>query len=401
MRAAAGLSSGSSISFVSSGAVTTGASPTVTIPSGVQVGDLLVLCVCSGGATTTPTGWVLVGVSGSGSVRIATYYKIASGSESNFTLGNTSNRTQCGVVCYRATGGNGIYFLGSASNSGNSTTASTISQSVNAVPALVVSHFCKAPSLTQIGSVSGTTSRLAGTADGNLTNLYVGDEFLSATGTTTARTESASANLNWETSALYFSVGVAPTVVGTSSTQNSGAGTSLVISKPTGVLDGDLLLAINISGGAANGTWTGDTGWTEIADQGTPANLRVAYKIASSEGSSYTFTHTQSVLLGGSIIAYRGCSYDTIGTIVGGLTASSVSASSNFSRLAVVLAINEQNITITPDAKLVSLVSDNNNQSPSWNILDCIVQSGATGTKGGSASYTNNASAVIVSIKPA
>ena len=65
--------------------------------------------------------------------------------------------------------------------------------------------------------------------------------------------------------------GVAPPeVMSYSSTDTAGSNsTTLTITKPGGVQQGDLLLAAMCGSGAGGGeSWTGDTGWTEVIDQG-------------------------------------------------------------------------------------------------------------------------------------
>jgi len=196
------------LEFVDVGSVTSGASPTVDIPtSDLQSGDLLVLVVCSGGDTTTPSGWTLpTGAnSGTGTTRITTFYKISNGSETDFTLGNSQSRTQCGVLHYRPAGG-AVTFGGLATNSGTGTVASTSTQSITDTPALIISHFCKDPDASDIGTVSGTNQRLLGTSDGTLTNLRTVDEFVYVAGTSTSRSETASYTGDWRTNALYFYV---------------------------------------------------------------------------------------------------------------------------------------------------------------------------------------------------
>jgi hypothetical protein len=71
-------------------------------------------------------------------------------------------------------------------------------------------------------------------------------------------------------------------------TDNS-LGTALVIPIPSGVAAGNFMLAIMAAQVAE--TFTGDTGWNEIADYGSNPGLRAAWKLAGgSEPSSYTFT---------------------------------------------------------------------------------------------------------------
>lgn len=104
--------------------------------------------------------------------------------------------------------------------------------------------------------------------------------------------------------------------VGYSENVESPGTTSFTINKPSGVVSGDLLVAIM---GATGGdiTWTGDTDWTEALDQGAKPNLRVAYKaVTGSEGASFTFTASSAAEYVGQILAFRAASYDQIGSIV-------------------------------------------------------------------------------------
>ena len=71
---------------------------------------------------------------------------------------------------------------------------------------------------------------------------------------------------------------------------------SLVITKPSGVVSGDLLVAVLMNGGSA--TISAPAGWTAIREDteinGT--NQRIFYKVAGgSEGADYTFTASQNL----------------------------------------------------------------------------------------------------------
>lgn len=104
------------------------------------------------------------------------------------------------------------------------------------------------------------------------------------------------------------------TLVGTSSNETSNGSSTVTVNKPTGVVSGNLLIAI-MAGGASSITWTGDTGWTEVADQNASPNLRVAYKVAgSSEPASYTFTTSSAVNKSAIVAAFSNASYGQIGS---------------------------------------------------------------------------------------
>lgn len=87
------------------------------------------------------------------------------------------------------------------------------------------------------------------------------------------------------------------------STHNFYASTSVVVNKPTGTVDGDLMIAI------IGGTPSTLAGWTSIgsAASGTSMNTVGAFwKKASGEGASYTWTITTSDCWG-VIVSYSGC----------------------------------------------------------------------------------------------
>lgn len=90
------------------------------------------------------------------------------------------------------------------------------------------------------------------------------------------------------------------------STSNTSAGTSLVISKPAGVVDGDLMVAI--IGHATQTTITAPAGWTLLntGDGATNLRSRAYWRTASSEGSSYTWSMGASARNIGVILAYQG-----------------------------------------------------------------------------------------------
>lgn len=85
--------------------VQTATSDTVTKPTSLAVGDLMVAQVHASGSITPPTGWTLVGVENSGSLgrKYANYSKVADASDvaaSTFTFTNGVR-----IACHRISGG--------------------------------------------------------------------------------------------------------------------------------------------------------------------------------------------------------------------------------------------------------------------------------------------------------
>ena len=80
----------------------------------------------------------------------------------------------------------------------------------------------------------------------------------------------------------------------TSNISNLAASTSISLTKPTGTVDGDLLVTVICCSGTAAPSSV-PSGWTLIRSNdsggsGTQASIHSYYKVASSEGSSYSWT---------------------------------------------------------------------------------------------------------------
>lgn len=91
-----------------------------------------------------------------------------------------------------------------------------------------------------------------------------------------------------------------------STSTNTATGTSLAINKPSGVVDGDLMIAAFYVGHQST-TITPPAGWTEIQSTAQGSHqIATYYKIASSEGSSYTWSVGASYLLRGGILRITG-----------------------------------------------------------------------------------------------
>lgn len=195
-------------------------------------------------------------------------------------------------------------------------------------------------------------------------------------------------------------------LVGTSSASSSN--TTLVINKPSGVQQNDLLIAVMIAGDDATvKTWTGDTGWTERIDTG----IRVATKVATaSEGASYTFTSSSSTTASnGAIVALRNAAWDTIGSMATGsstpVTANAITVAENGSYLFAAFGVlsSASRTFSSPSSGLVSIYTPSSKAALGF-YYDDNYSSGSSGTK--SASYSGaggqqNTYGVLFSAKPA
>jgi len=168
--------------------------------------------------------------------------------------------------------------------------------------------------------------------------------------------------------------------------QNTGNSTSLIITPPDLITNGNELISIMGSSGGDN-TWTGDTGWTERVDEGAQPNLRVATKVASSESGDYTFTYAQSRGLAGVILNFKGFSYETIGIVHnngGGdadVVAPTITAASDGSILLAFFVDTTDTRAFSTPSGMTNILSDDDADSPSISVFQETVGSGATGTR--------------------
>lgn len=182
--------------------------------------------------------------------------------------------------------------------------------------------------------------------------------------------------------AASLSVKNPPTFV-SSATGEVATSANLVISKPTGVTSGMLLVACMASGGAVS--WSGDTGWTEVLDQSASPSIRIAYKVATgSEPASYTFiSGNSSFNHSGIVCAFSSASYDTVGVVGVSepiVTAPSITASQNSSVCLAFYACSSSGVTFaTPTG--FSLISKNPTSgfAPNFFLFQKQISSGATG----------------------
>jgi len=202
---------------------------------------------------------------------------------------------------------------------------------------------------------------------------------------------------------------VSPSFIASDQTQSSTSGSTLAINKPTGTVQGDLMIAFMSSGGTSTSrTWTVPSGWTEIVDQNTAPNFLIAYKVAgASEGSSYTFTMSSTANdKAGTILTYRNAAYDVVGSLsedAATLTLSSITASASNSVLIAALFRPASSITITQNggSTMTVRVTDNDGASPSFRIFDESVPSGATGTRSFDMGGSTQTVGTMMVIKPA
>jgi len=404
--AAAGASTKQGIFRVASSSTQNSAAGTSIVinkPSGVIKDDLLLafIVTATSASATLLTGWTLIKSTGN-NPGVLLAYKYATDSEpSTYTWSQGSSQTLSGsIVAYR----NAVFDVA----------ASLFTSSANPLVSTAITVTSNNSIL--IGFAARTAASISITESGSMTNIVTDNDattpsyaiFEQAVNSGTTGTRSFTVGSATNVCSILFSLRPilsTPTYIGSQTTQNTVAGATVVINKPSGTAEGDLMVVFLTADG--NQTYTEPSPWVEVLDpSGNPPTV-IAYLVAgASEPSSYTFTGNQNTkLLSGSILTFRGAAYDTVGVSTNGssspISPAGITVSTDGSRLIGFCVVATASITMTESNSLMSaLVVENDSTKSSYAIFDQIVASGATGTRTFVGTGNSN-SAVLISIKPA
>ncbi len=392
-------------SFVSSStARVTTAGNTVTAPSSIQDGDLLVAVgfnLTNGLTVTPPTGFNVQHLDGTADNTVFIATKTAASESGNYTFTwSSAAGNSVAILVYRnATRVNTIGAIARAT--ATTCAAASITPTYEGVLCVAFASEGASPSITTPPSTVTQRAVWPGSS-GALVVYDLSPQAASATSTYTITWNANNAN-----AALQFQVtnepDVSPIFVASATKSNSALGTTLVINKPAGTVQDDLMIAVMAADAA--GLWSGDTGWNEVVDQAADPNLRIAYKVAgASEGASYTFTNASSQTLSGCILTYRYAAYDTVaGTHVTGanpLILTSISPSLSQSILIACGARSSASITLGTPTSMTARVTDSDANDPSYIVCDQAVAKGPVGTRSMSTGITTTVSGIMLAIKP-
>ena len=189
------------ISFVASGTVATGANPTVTVPSGYALNDLLVIITTGTATPTTPSGWTqLAAQAATGFVTIL--YKFAAATEASVALTLTGSTSKAVMTAYR---GVSLTDTISAFTTGTGTTRATATLTTTYANEYVISVYgSNSGSATNWTAPASTTARVTSSSTSTIAGLLVVDELQATAGVSTARTATVSASRTL--SAVAFSI---------------------------------------------------------------------------------------------------------------------------------------------------------------------------------------------------
>lgn len=311
------------VQYISSNSArVTTAGNTITAPSGIQDGDLLV-AVClnqsSGTTVTYPSGFVQVfGDSTTNGSYIAIKY--ASSESGNYTFTwSSANNNSVALLVYRHASGIGEIGVVSKT-SATATTALSITPSVDGC---VVGVFGVEAGVSISTAPTGMTLRTS-TASSQPT-LAIYDIIPSGTSAIGDKTLTWSSGTN-STFGIQFSINPASNLTAKYKSQASASATAtstVVVDKPTGTAQDDILVAFAMT--SSSNTWTAPAGWTEVLDT---SGRGCFYKVAgASEGSNYTFTLGGLSDLHVVILCYSDAIWQQIGSLSASLADPTVAPS--------------------------------------------------------------------------
>lgn len=175
----------------------------------------------------------------------------------------------------------------------------------------------------------------------------------------------------------------------------------LTINKPSGVVAGNLLVAVLIHGDT--GVWTQLSGWTEATESDTNPTISIQYRVAeASDGASYSFECSNSKELTGVILAFRNAAFDVVGAFAESTSpvlAPSISVSFNNSVLLAVAGTTSSSVGFTFPTAMTSRFNSTGISGVDGAVASEPVNAGATGTRSIS-STAGSITAALVAIKP-
>lgn len=385
---------------------------TVTAPANIQDGDLLI-AVGFGSASycsAVPSNFSLINNIPFASGTTDAFFlatKTASSESGNytFTFAATAVIVAQVMVFRNATTVNTVGTMATdTSDATQNMTATSITPTYKGATVAAFYHPSNGTVNTAPTGMNLVGTNSGSSPDATIACYYKNSQTASATGNYTITWGSTSTMLM----AILFQVTnepltLTPSFVASANNQTTSSSTSLTIDKPTGTAQNDLMIAIMASG--TNSTWTGDTDWTEIGDQGARPCLRIAYKVAgASEGANYTFTQSSSGTASGCILTYRNATYDTVAasftTAANPLVVSSVTAASAQSILIIGASRQAASITLGTPPGMTARVTDADGTSPSLIALTQAVPKGPVNRRYISTGSTSNVAALPLIIKP-
>jgi hypothetical protein len=203
--------------------------------------------------------------------------------------------------------------------------------------------------------------------------------------------------------AKLLSSAITPRVISSVFSESTSTVTSFVITMPSSIQSGDLLIVVYVTELLTDGSRaTPAAGWTEVLDSiGRSLNWKVA---TSSEPSTYTFTYNTSTRFSAFAVCIRNAVFDVVGTI-GANASPNVAPQITVSQNNSILFSHNSNgatasVTWTAPTGFTQVIADSNATQPSSVLFsDENIAAGATGTVSATPS-TGNGRGFLFAVNP-
>lgn len=379
---------------------------TVTAPTGIQDGDLVVLALSatgtSGDGTISNTDWFPIGLQDAGTADFTFYghYAASDGSTYSITTTNTATTTYI-CAAYRNAVVDATSAITLASGGAVTLPSLTAFASQSVLLCCITNRNTGSTATTPTGM-----SIVASEVGATRASAFLFSQSGISAGATGTRSSTISAG-NAVGQSVVLRPKAGPYTSTFTYTGNTGTVSSVTVNKPGNTVSGDLLIAFMGMTTSTARTWTQPSGWTEVADQNATPNVAVSYKVAGgSEPASYTFTPSAGSVLYCVIVKISNGTYDTIGTFgtttTSPLVAPSITLSSGPSLLlAFYLTSNASTDTlaIPTDMSLINYFKVST-VTPIALLAYQTLSAGSTGTRSSATNSTARNAAIMVGVKP-
>lgn len=184
-------------------------------------------------------------------------------------------------------------------------------------------------------------------------------------------------------------------------TQNSPQ-TTINVSMPSGITNGNLLIAVLTSSNTGN-AWNVPSGWTAPASSAN--GRRLFWRVASSEPGSYTFTQTNPNTSTAFVLVYANAQFDVTGlasqSASGTITPVAITVGAANSTIIYVASTDSTSgVTYTTPTGYTQRESDSDGTTPSARVWSLAGVAAGSYTAPSTTASTGTARAYITSIKP-
>lgn len=206
---------------------------------------------------------------------------------------------------------------------------------------------------------------------------------------------------------MMAAVGGMPKFLGYTAAVVPGASTTIVVNRPSGVQDGDLMIAVMVTPGFR--TTTGPAGWSKVLTQETSTVMDAFTKTASSEPADYTFTLSAAANPAIQILAFRNAAFDVVGSLgtitgTGDITIPAITSDGGLV-VAAVGGISSSSGSTTSTPSGMTLIHIETQDGSTYTKMATFLQkvsSGSTGTRTSTIGVNNIYSAgVLIGVKRA